>query len=378
MKRRLVLIALAGLAAPALAEPQAPELKPPVPAPDIRSPLPPFPDTRPDVDWDRLLAGCTERKQVSKESREAEVTTAHVRRSYDGAGRVTRIEEIEYGKLSTGTDYTYDGKGRLTRSFLRHLAVGSIEPYTVAYDYGYDDAGRVVRMVKHEVDGTKELPAEETVFGYDAVGRLATSTSGGAVTHLLRSKTGALLGLTVDQADGKKNALYQGTEDGAGRLVRLVTPPDLEETVVYDAGGRERQRTTTRAGTKETLTVTRDVNGRVVKVEGVTEAPDGKGQELRAARYDDKGRMVALSVSSSRHSGEHAFNQAAETSFTWDDAGRLVGEKEKFGGSDGMHGFNLEAETSYRYDGKGRLVQMVSHAAGYPPLDRTITTTYSY
>jgi YD repeat-containing protein len=381
MNRRLLLLLTCAGAWPAAAETTAPELKPPSPDTEVWSPLRPYPDTRPDIPWDKLLEGYTERKQISKEGRQSEVVASHVKRSYRD-GRVTKIEQIESGKIAATTDYGYDAKGRLVKSFERHEPSGSIGGYTMAYEYRYDDAGHLDHMTKNEVDGGKDLGKAETTFAYDAAGRLLTRTDGvgaqAGVTHFIRSKTGVLLGLTIDQVDGKKNLMYQGREDGHGRLARLLSQPDVEEVVGYDAAGHETSRITTRGKEKVTLTMTVDATGHLLELRGETQAPDHTGNEHRAAKYDAQGHMISLVVSSSRTQAGHHFNQVSEIVFSWDDAGRLVAEKEKFGGGDGQHGFNLDAETTYKYDGKGRLIQIVAHAIGYPPLDRTTTTTYSY
>jgi YD repeat-containing protein len=378
--KRTALLLLCALAAPAAAEPQAPELKTPGNETDVWPPLMPIPATRPDVPWDKLMAGCTERKQVSKESRDAPVVMSHVKRSYDKDGRVVKIQEIESGKVATTTDYSYAG-GRMTKSFTNHVASGSIGAYTLTYEYRYDAGGRMDHMTKHEVDGDKDLGREETSFAYDGAGRLVTRTDGvgkAVVWHYPRSKTGVLLGITVDQPDGTKKVLYEGSEDAKGRLARVKTPPDTDETVTYDAAGRELTRTSTHGAEKVTVTRSYDEGGRMIKLVGQTQAPDHTGSELRVATYDAKGRMATLSVSSGNGPPGRSFSQASEVVLTWDDKGRLVAEKEKAGGGDGMHGFNMESETRYSYDGAGRLEKVTSHAAGYPPLDRTITTTYAY
>ena len=72
MKTLLALVALTGTA---LAQAEAPDLKLPPEGTDVWGPLKPLPEVAPDVDWVKVLAGCTRRVRSTRNSSSSDRTT---------------------------------------------------------------------------------------------------------------------------------------------------------------------------------------------------------------------------------------------------------------------------------------------------------------
>ena len=265
---------------------------------------------------------------------EADPAGGSVDYSYDAAGRLTERRGSDGagetrtwgpgGRLRSVTDrsgttrYLYDAAGRLVRVVL---------PDGAFVAYGYDAAGSVVEVstrsgtTRYEWDAGGRLAAVtdpdggRTTYTYDAAGRLA----GAAFPN------GAGMAMTRDAAGRPARIVHRGAggtilheesyeRDGAGRIVRVVTPAGATE-YAYDAEGRIASE---RRPDGRTLTYAYDGDGNLV----------AKGAAVLT--YDERGRLTGDGTST----------------LTWDPAGRLASR-------------DLGAvHETFVYDGLGRLVRI--------------------
>ncbi len=306
-------------------------------------------------------------------------------REYDAAGRIIRIVSPD----GAATRYEYDAAGRL---------IAEIDALDQRAEYVYDKAGRIV---------SSKIPSGQLLSRtYDLAGNLTSKTDlNGGLWKYEWSPSGLPLSVTdpvgqkftfqpnghgtIDRVIDPLGRVSQYTYDLLGHLVAFRSPVGTTYSTIYDELGRVQQTTdgagrtisntytadgrisSRNAGPNEiesygydssnqlvqvqspqgTMTIVRDVMGRLSKVTGINEFPV-------TYQRDELGRSTAVSTS------------AGNTLRTLSDGGRLVATMDPSGGI-----------TSTTYDALGRAIR-VEFANGssdertYDALGRTTNIIY--
>lgn len=265
-------------------------------------------------------------------------------RTFDTAGRLASVTNA----LGHATSYRYDDKGRLVE---QTDAKGGINRFEYdksgrlrktidcsgnATKYRYDERGRVAAVI-----ATDAAPGEQTVYTYDALGRLVKLTRpGGTAESYIYDAEVNLLSHT-DAAGHQTRYRYNGQgmlierEDAIGqhvryrydtalRLVELANAKDERYLLAYDLDG---------ALTSETgfdgkvTTYTYDKAGQLTSSECAGQRTDliRDTRGLLIARtnadgivrfaYDEVGRMVAVAAPQAEHR------------FAYDPLGQLIEDR---------------------------------------------------
>ena len=228
--------------------------------------------------------------------------------TYDARSQVTRIED-PLGRVATRT---YDQRGRriAQTDFDRDAATWTLDAFgsvTTSTDAGGVAATHRYDAAGHRVEST--VAGARTVFTYDARG----------------------LPLTIT---GPRDGLTRHAYDAFGDRVVTIDALDRRTARTFDAAGRRRTETRTRA-------------------------PTGQPEAIvTRTRFDAAGRLIARTDA-----------RGGTTEFTRDPAGRVVRET----AADG-------AETTFERDRRGEVVRTVfadgaMQIATYDPMGRLATTT---
>ncbi|MBI4577286.1 MAG: RHS repeat protein, partial [Planctomycetes bacterium] len=299
----------------------------------------------------------------------------------DAAGRLAGVERFAAGEAGRGrVDYGYDEAGRLVRV----RPAGCVEARVL-----YDGAGRVAAL---EGDGvlprtyaweeTAEGLQVEVVDGAGATVRIRFLEGGRRVE--MEDPSGALTEVLLDHRRmptavrgpaGRLGLRY----DAAGRLVDVALPDGGTEGYAYDEAGRLAARVDRRGNR---TVYERDEAGRTIKVrhpdgsvEGATWDAAGRLASHRSAlgavthhAYDDRGLLRSVSVEGGTttlydHDAAGRLRSVATplgevVRLAYDGAGRLV----RVSGPGG-------AET-YEYDAAGEVVAATDGAGRRTALER--------
>tara|TARA_R110000868_G_scaffold162329_12_gene393485 strand:+ start:3317 stop:7534 length:4218 start_codon:yes stop_codon:yes gene_type:complete len=290
------------------------------------------------------------------------------RTTYNLNGQPTRVE---FGTVTSQSDaawaafalidkqeMVYDAAGRTTQARL----IAGASSVQAMIQYSYDAAGRIDCVAQRMNATTWASPPSSactlaatgsygpdriTRTTYDAVGRVATTTSAFGTTAAIVEATRAYNnnGQLISLTDGEGNRT-QYQRDGFDRLASIEYPHPTtpgsntgsdDEIYVYDAAGRLANR---RVRTDQRFYYTYDNLGRVTHVNAPGADPD------EDYTYDLLGRVLSVTAGSQSMSN------------VYDAIGRLTSQT----GNDGA--------VSYQYDSAGRRTRMTWPDAFY--------VTYSY
>ena len=204
---------------------------------------------------------------------------------YDGEGRALSIEAAD----KTLVNYEYDVKGNLTRH------------KTVKFDrsYQYADNGDVLV----EIESYRGLPANTTIYSYNADGLMASLTATGQTARFDYNAVGRLSKVTFP--DGSS---HQYQYDKLGFRTQTTRSDHCLVDYVYDKVGNLTQsiKRTTAASEGKINGLTLNAQNQVTKVTN-----DGKA--AMSVKYSAKGNPVKITQ------GDNS------TEYQYDDLGRLTG-----------------------------------------------------
>ena len=316
-----------------------------------------------------------------------------VRKSYDGAGRVIRVETGELAEWRSEAvppadwtgftifhtlDTTYDWAGRKTRQTLS--SGGAVQAIT---QYSYDNLGRLLcTAVRMNPAVYGSLPADACALGttsptygadritrnvYDAAGQLLQEQRayGTQQQQNYSTYTYSPNGRRISMTDANGNRAEM-SYDGYDRQIRWTFPsttaPGQVNAADYEQYGYDNNgnRTTVRHRDGLTLTFQYDSVNRV-SVKIVPERAGLDAANTRDVYYSFDLRGLQRSAQFDSLTGEGVTN-------TYDGLGRLKTSRVAMGGSDrtltyNLHDFNGNRlqlthpdgfSTSYGYDGLGR------------------------
>ncbi len=249
-------------------------------------------------------------------------------------------EQVEASDpVGNTTTYGYDAAGRLVSTTLpSYTPPGSSTPITAVARKAYDRLGQVVT----ETDPL----GHDTTYTYDQLGRTATVTAPNTgVTHYTYDLNADLLSIT-DPTGAQTQATYDwlGRKLTATQVVRQPSPAAYTATYAYTAPAGWLTSTTTPDGAVSSLTA-----NAVGETTGVT---DGAGNTT-TYRYDYAGRKVAT-----------VLPDGTSNTVSYDPAGRPVGTAALDASN------NTLISTAASFDGTDNLVTATD--------SRGNTTTFTY
>jgi RHS repeat-associated protein len=212
---------------------------------------------------------------------------------YDTNGYVSSILDPAGGK----TTFTTDARGFVT-SIIDPLGnVQGATPGDHEWQFGYDAMGRLTSSTDATGGSTQQT--------YDHMGRIKTLTDAAGITTTYTYDTDGRLIKAKAQGPSGPAAIAHYEYDPAGNLTAITDPEDRRTELTYDAVGR------------------------------LTKTKGADGKQWRTA-YDDKGRIIATTDPTDR-----------AVSFEYDEADRLVRRTDEGG-----------QQTTYEYDDAGRLLSV--------------------
>ncbi|MFD8693243.1 DUF6531 domain-containing protein [Kitasatospora purpeofusca] len=313
--------------------------------------------------------------------------------SYDAATRPVRLTEPG-GVVRTRA---YDGLGRL----VAETGTGA-EAATTAHTYGYDLAGRMLRVAGVGGDNafgyddrglltSAAGPSGDATFGYDANGQLTTRTDAAGGTTFTYDRAGRPADLT-DAVTGVRatygyNSLDQVTSVGygTGGAVRtfgydalhrvasdtLTAPGGATEASVeyrYDLADHLVGKTTAGTAAAAANTYGYDLAGRLTSWNnGSTRSDygyDASGNRVRAgpatAVYDARNRLVSDGTTEYRYSARGTRTSATTASGTttsaYDAFDRLITDGSGTYNYDGLDRLAGSGTRTFRYSGAGNIL----------------------
>ncbi|MFJ8431062.1 LamG-like jellyroll fold domain-containing protein [Kitasatospora sp. NPDC094019] len=313
--------------------------------------------------------------------------------SYDAALQPFRLAEPG-GVVRTRA---YDGLGRLVTE------TGSgAEAATTSHTYGYDLAGRMLRVAGVGGDNTFGYddrgllttttgPSGDATFGYDAAGQLTARTDPAGSTAFTYDRANRPASIT-DAITGVRatygyNSLDQVTSVGygTGGAVRsfgydalhrvasdtLTAPGGATEASVeyrYDLADHLVGKTTTGTAAAATNTYGYDLAGRLTSWNnGSTRTDygyDASGNRVRAgpatAVYDARNRLVSDGTTEYRYSARGtrtaAVTAAGTTNSAYDAFDRLISDAASGYSYDGLDRLAASGTRTFRYSGAGNVL----------------------
>ena len=242
-----------------------------------------------------------------------------VRRTYDGASRVTTLAEprgfttrLDYDRLNQVTRLTnsaggvstfgYDGNGNLaTRTTAKNQIVThgydgmdrlltTTDPLNRAFTFGYDGIGNVTELTDRK--------SQLTGYAYDTLNRRISVTYGDGSTLTYAYDAEGRLQRMVDSQSGTIEWVY----DALDRVIQEITPQS-SVSYEYDAIGRRTQMVVN--GQAPVTYQYNDAN-RLTRVE--------QGSVWAAMTYDVNDRRTSLS-----------YSNGTMTTYTYDQASQVTG-----------------------------------------------------
>lgn len=337
--------------------------------------------------------------------------------SYDGAGRIARISDVN----GTLTDFRYDGRGRPTARTVHDNADGSSATTDAAWSAVYNSNGLLYYVSdadgsywNHSYDAAYRITDVATSvgklhFAYDVGGNQTLAqilTTSGVVTRSTSQRfdtIGRAIGTNDGLGNSTYNASYSDSFDGNGNVVHAATATneyrrtfdgldrvttskdgigaadtgskDRLSTYVYDgldglvgvSDADGLMTTYTRSafsdvlGTRSPDTGSTDVTYNEAGL--VTSTRDGKGQ-LSTFTYDAIGRRLTASLP----------NAAENVAWYYDEANTVTGCAASFPVGHVTRVVETNVTTTYCYDRRGNVTRKVqTQGASVDVVDYTYT-----
>ena len=304
-------------------------------------------------DWQGNRISATDAKGVTTTS------------TYDALGRLVKTTQPFAGPDTAATLTYYDGAGNVTQQKIKRSENGGSPLYNVT-DYTYNGRGWLTKVGSHVGGSTVNY----TQYWYDKVG------------DPLRMYTGLTTPLTInglDQVSGG-SAGYSTTKytyDKFGHQLTMTDPLGQTESATYDLNGNTLTKTD-RNGNVTTNTY--DARGRLTNCAVVT--PSGRGNVTNTYTYALNGQKLTES------------GGGVTTTFQYDALGRTV--RESYSNVVKTYAYNIgdlrtnftvsvggtqQLNNTYTYDALGRLTQVsgsgVTAGYAYDANGNRTATTYN-
>lgn len=292
--------------------------------------------------------------------------------AHDAMGRVateTRTRTVGGASESLVNRYTYDDKGRVTRTEQPDGSATTTEYGPIDKPVRECDAlGRCMQMAYDNRGNPSRTTYPDGTYeeaGYDANGNLVSQRDrGGRITRMVYDAANRLVetihpDADADDGNDANNPRSRNVYDAAGQLVETIDENGQVTTYGYDRAGRRTQ--TTLAQVNGTTAVVVDAYDTVGRRQSSTDA----NGHVTLYRYDAAGRLLETD------------HEGAIARIEYDATGRKLADTDPTG-----------RVTRHAYDTLGRLVAVVlanptsganpALVNGASPDAGTLTTRYAY